>query len=140
MVEAAFDLEVEVRAAESRPRVLDYLECPDGEVANLFKKLRGDRRIATVRQHLLADEVAGVDVAELKSRLGVGHETPQHVAREVEFKERIMVRVVFLEDLEDEIGKNGPVGDVGIPVQKAASREPSSDEFERDHLDLAPER
>ena len=48
-----------------------------------------------------------------------------------------MVRVVLLEDLEDEIGEDGAVGDVGIPVQKAASRDPSSDEFERDHLDLA---
>ena len=103
----------------------------DGEVAKLLKELSGDRCVATLRQHLLADEVAGAGAAELQSRLRVGHETTQHVAREVELQERIMVHVVLLEDLEDEIGKDGAVGDVGIPVQKAAGRNPSSDELER---------
>jgi len=69
------DLEVEVRPAKSRPRLLDELEGPEGELAQPFEELGGDHRIATVGQRLLADEVAGVD-AELDGRLRVGHQTP----------------------------------------------------------------
>src|SRR4051794_22018614 len=46
-VDAAFDLEVEVGAAENPPCVLDYLEGPDGELTELFEQLRSDRRVAT---------------------------------------------------------------------------------------------
>jgi len=67
----------------SPAHVLDYLEGPEGELAELFKELGGDRRIATAGERLLADEVAGVD-AELKGRLRVGHQAPQRVACEVE--------------------------------------------------------
>lgn len=137
MVEAAFDLEVEVRATEFRPGVLDYLECCEGEGTKPFKKLRGDRCITTVRQPLLADEIASADIVEPKSRPRVWYETPQHVVFEVEFKDRIMVRVVLLENLKDEIYEDGPICDVSIPVKKAAGRDPSSDEFKWDHVDLA---
>ena len=52
-----------------------------------------------------------------------------------------MVGVVLLEDFEDEVGQDGAVGDVGMPVKETASGDPPSDELERDHLDLArPER
>ena len=117
--------------------MLDYLEGPEGELAELFNKLRGDRCIATVRQRLLADEITCVDVAELNGRVRVGHETSQHAAREVELQEGIMVGVILLEDFEDEISKDGAVGDVGVPVEETASGDPSGDEFERDHLDIA---
>jgi len=61
----------------------------------------------------------------------------QQTAREVELQERIMVGVILLEDFEDEISKDGAVGDVGVPVEETASGDPSRDEFERDHLDIA---
>src|SRR5207302_3709407 len=73
VVEAALDLEVEIRPAGSGPRLLDYLEGAEGELAELFQKFGGDHRIAAVGEGLLADEVSGVD-SELNGRLRVGHQ------------------------------------------------------------------